>query len=259
VTDRPVPEAPGIADPLGPHQLQFGESPWRLTRRSFVGGRPEAIAALRCDCREAIAACRFPEGSAPEAEETLLGSLAEREPVDEEPGEWQLYEMDGPFVMVAGTRRGTARADPAPGTQVARAVRRVVIWGLGLRVGPEGWTLETFHLGDPSEGRMPGPPEILLPPESTRTVSLRVLEGGGMVAFRGSSEPEAWQAFFDRSLPGRGWRAAGDWRRPGSGWHRRYVGPAGSVDIRFGPEVRGELSGLLMINPPQPEPKESEQ
>jgi len=84
-----------------------------------------------------------------------------------------------------------------------------------------------------------------------------------MVAFRGSSEPETWQRFFDRSLPGRGWRAAGDWRRSGSGWHRRYVSvagqPAGSVDVRFGPDVRGQLSGLLMINPPQPEAKESEQ
>jgi len=252
VSHRPVTVGHGIADSPGPHHIQFGESPWRLTRRSFVGDREEAIAALRSDCRKAIAACSFPEGAAPEAENSLLESLAEREPVDAEPGEWELYELDGPYAMVAGTRQDPLRSDPTKRNQVARAVRRVVIWGLGVPVRPQTWTLDTFHLAGWSDRPVVGLPDISIPPGSSRTISLRASHGGGMVAFKGSSQPEDWQAFFDRWFLGRGWTAGDDWRRSGGGWHRRYAAGAGqppaSVDVRFGPGTKGQLSGLLTIS-----------
>ena len=77
---------------------------------------------------------------------------------------------------------------------------------------------------------------------------------GAAVGFVGPHEPTAWKAFFDRSFQQRRWTAQGSWRRSGSTWHARYARtpdqPEETIDVQFGPDGRGRLTGLLLVTPP---------
>ena len=90
---------------------------------------------------------------------------------------------------------------------------------------------------------------------------MRVAGGGGIVAFRGPLRPDAWMAFYDQDFRKRGWKPGGPWQKRGSRWSGRYrespAADAGAVDIQFGPDDRGGMTGLLMITPGAVKPTES--
>ena len=254
-SDSPAARPLGVADDgLGDlgraHEIQFGASCWRLRRQTVAGTRQQALDALRADTREVIRSS-FPSPGEPEAaEKRLLLSLQEQKPVDREPGQWGIYQLDQDFPMVVGTRESGASGRPNPAGPVALSGCRVVTWGLAVPMSPRAWTLYTFHQGTPSASRVPDLPS---PPNSSRLLALRVAGGGAVVAIRGPTPPEVWRSFYDRWFQSQGWTAAGAWQQRAGVWSRGYVerpdGPAAKVDIQFGVDGRGGMSGLLMFTP----------
>ena len=254
--------ADGLAGPGTRHFFGFGNSAWRLARQSMAGSRQEATVALRAACLEVLPTSAAPPGEPGAAEQQFLDSVADQPPVAGASGRWRLYELDGPFPMAAGTLLPGGLEASGQRKQVARAGPRVVTWGIAVPVTEGEWTLYAFHSPAPSSGPFPDLPEVPLPPDSTRALSMRVAGGGRVIAFKGASQAERWRRFFDRWFQGQGWAAAGDWRAAAGGWHHRYTGAhgatAGSVDVRLGPDGRGGMTGLLMINPPATTSSEGE-
>ena len=91
---------------------------------------------------------------------------------------------------------------------------------------------------------------------------MQVAHGGGMVAFSGASDCRSWKQFFDRWFQQHGWRAVVGRQSSRGGWYLQYAGengrPAGSIDVRFGPDDCGQLSGFLIVNPPASNSTEEE-
>lgn len=257
------------------HVLQFGDHPWAVRRRVMAGTREEVIGALLAASREAVAAAPGAVGAIGPSEAHFLESIAGRTPVAEEPGKWQLFQLDEGFPMVAGVRlQGSGRGGDAevpggpqptpppdaapPGAQVAEGGRRVVTWGLAVPAASQGWTLYTFQPAERTGGTTTELPDVPLPPESKRILSMRVAGGGRMTAFQGPPQPETWMLFYDQWLRKRGWSASLGWSETAGARAARFTKSgdpaAGAIDVRFGPDGRGGLSGLLMVTPAAREP-----
>jgi hypothetical protein len=131
---------------------------------------------------------------------------------------------------------------------LAQAGYRVVVWGIAAPMGKAEWTLCTFQLATGSAEVGRGPVEVPLPPGGHRTLSMQA-EGTRTVALSGPDRPGQWKRFYDEWFMRQGWRSAASWRPFGAAWRARFAAPdrGGLVDIHFGPDGRGGLSGLLLI------------
>jgi hypothetical protein len=255
----PTPAGPaGIADGLGDpwrlHLLQFGDQPWSLCRQSISGDSEAAATALRAVCREVVGHACPPDEPPGEAENRFLSRLAARDPAEQEPGKWRLYDLSEAFPMLVGTRQ-TAVLTHAPSEgSLAATSHRMVVWGLALPAGPKTWTLFTFQPEASAARSSAVVPEVPIPPECRRTLSMRVAGGGAMLAFDGPQEPRTWIDFYDGWFAARRWRTVWGWQHSGPRWHARYTAAgeerAGCVDVHFGNADQGRSTGLVIVNPP---------
>jgi hypothetical protein len=243
----------GLGDDRRPHLLQFGDSPWAVRRQTITGTRSEAAAALRAVCRESTVSSALPPETAGSEESRFLDSLDGRTPVDGKPGQWMLFEMEGGFPLAAGVRTRAAEDGLGDESPVADLPGRVVTWGIAVPTAERTWTLYTFCPDSGEGGPLAGLTDIELPPDSTKTISIQVAQGGAIVAFETPAKTSASMDFFDRQFRRRGWTAEGTWQSLGKSRHGRYVeastGPARTVDVRLTTTDRGETAGLLFITP----------
>ncbi len=237
---RGVAAGEGLGNPADPHWLQFGDQSWSFTQQVASGSAKEAAATLRAICRKTTRAATIPVDPPGPAEQDFLRTIAGRKPVEEEAGQWRLYELDGAFTMVAGVRP-------------PQFARRVVTWGLAVPKGPNTWGVYAFHTAPRPGASEQYLSEVALPPGALRTLAIGAAGGGGMLSFRGPSEVETWKQFFDSWLGSRGWNPAGGWRQYGLSWYlhceRDPAGSGWSMDIHFGPDGRGGQSGLVIVAP----------
>lgn len=270
----PIVESPLLfSDALGDlgqaHTLQFGDLPWRFHRRSLAGSKEEAVARLREMCREKVPN-EIVIGDLPgPAEKKLLDRFRQQKPVEEKPGQWQLYVLAGEFPMAAvireqtsGVGQGSGAVQPeraaqgkpedGPASQnphVASKGRRVVTWGLAIPTGKETWNLYTFAATGEAQKSGPNLPELSLPPNSRRILSLQAAGGGAVVSFQGSGRPEDWQHFFDDWFQQRGWTGKASWDSSDSAWYRRYKSstgqPQGTAEVYLRRNSEGMLTGVL--------------
>jgi hypothetical protein len=87
------------------HRMEFGDMPLSFQRISLAGNRRDAFTALRGRCREVAARGGIPLNPAGKWETRMLATLEDFEPVEQQPGRWQLFEMDGPVLLVAAVGR----------------------------------------------------------------------------------------------------------------------------------------------------------
>jgi hypothetical protein len=247
LADGPL-AADGLGDPAREHRLRFGESPWSMTCRTVVASKQDALAMLRAACAELIRSDDGLPATPPEAaEREWLVVLSSRQPVQQEPGRWALYESEEPNVIVVGTR-------PGP---------RVVTWGMAIPGDGSQWSLYTLQwmplagsggLEAVGGGREPADVDAELPPcppGSTKILSIRATGGGAMVSFRGPADSEAWRRFFDSWLAAHRWTTGGPWRQYGLQWHMHCDGnqtkQGGTLDLDLGPDGRGGQAGLVIL------------
>jgi len=251
--------ADGLGAPGREHRLQFGDWPWSLSRQSMVGPRKAIAEALRIKCGRLAESVDLPEDTPSPAEEDFLRLVGQHDPVEQEPGVWEVYELDGGFPMAAGIRCQSPASGVTGEGDLAASGRRVVTWGMAVPTDDESWTLYTYAFqsgrsGQPDAESGVGSAAVPLPPHSRRTLCVQVVGGGAIVAFGGSVRAESWKGFYDRWFARNGWAAAAGWRCLGSVWHARFTRtggePALSVDLRLAPHDHSGISGLLMISPP---------
>ncbi len=242
------------ADPAGPSRLGVGPKGWLVVQHLAVGSRAQALAALRAECRRLTPVAPIPADAPGPAEHRLLETLAVRHPVDESPGQWQLYELDGPAALVAGTR-SCAAPEAGEVSRVAWTGQRVVTWGIAVPQPDRGWTLYAFHAATTSRAPEDDAVELPLPAGSHQSMSIHVPGGPALVRFAGNEPAEAWKAHFDSWFAGMGW-PAGKWQREGPRWQCRARGAMRdrpvSVDVQFASDDAGRLAGVLMVTPAGP-------
>ena len=286
----------GPADPDRPHIVQFGDNPWSLHRQSLRGPRAAAMTVLRANCREATRTGSARPAAPGRAEKDLLANLARSKPLEQEPGQWQLWALEGSLPMMAGTRQSDPQPHPTNEGNVANNACRLVTLGLAVPTTDDRWTVYTFQQAAGSRQRAEGsrqraegsrqqaagsrqqaegrgyPPSFVThhssfilpppPPDGVTTIRLWAIGGAGMVAFSGSAQTETWKNFYDGWFRKHGWTALGSWRRSRAAWHARFVPPAdqpaGALSVRVGPDGRGGSCGLLIVDPPTNKLTESE-
>lgn len=250
---RPLQQDGGLGDLRQAHEIVFGQGSWTMRRQVVKGPMEKAVASLRAVCREVTEAAA-PVADAPEAaERAWLESLARSTPVDHVPSQWWLYQLDESVPIMVGVRHG----DPATtnsSAKVAQVGRRVVTWGMAVPTDRGAWTLYTFHLAGHAVGGDAGASELPIPPGSSRILGVREVKGGAVTAFKGQAQPHAWKRFYEEWFHWQGWSTATGWHGSGGSWSVRYRQPlddgrTAEVDLHFGADGRGGMSGLLMYNP----------
>ncbi len=237
------------ADPWGGeaalHQLSFGGLPLHLGRQTVVGGKSQAFAALRAQCRldaeRGLASRRVPGPD----EQGMLTKTAGMEPADEEPGKWKMYQLDGPvpLVVVIGL------CDDAAAGEGGQPAPRVVCWGLAFpaAANAEAWTLFTCvpreGLTDPAAGR----PVLPVPPGAQQRMALRGADGAGLVLLAGSGQAEKWREFFDAWFQQQGWSSGDGWQTVGATRHCRYGHESQGFVVDVVLESREELHALMTV------------
>jgi hypothetical protein len=249
-----------VADPEQLHLIQFGESGWSLRRQSITGDGTVCRDVLQ----ESVSSLLPQRGMPSEVEDAtgydatdnptdeFLAQLATTEPVEQEPGLWRLYELDGAFPMVIGTRVENSAEDTQDGGNLAAADHGMVIWGLALPAGPEAWTLFVFEPQSAAIGPSAEAVEIPIPEACRRTLSMEVAGGGATLAFEGEASPETWVAFYDQWFTSHNWSTPSGWQQYGDRWHARYIAPGhtprGSAEVYFSSHAPDRSVGLLMID-----------
>ena len=221
--------AAGLDDPAQVQMLQFGDASWSLCRRSVMGNKQKAIEQLRAPAGSPRAG---PSVDQSPADDRFLTFLASCTPVDQEPGKWRLYELHEAFPMTVGV---LARPN---------AQYRVAVWGLAAPTGDKQWTLNTFQQVRPAAGNSDAI-NVPLPPGCHRTLSLST-ESGRIIAFRGPDCASEWKRFYDDWFARQGGRRAARWQPIGGAWYAKFADRGEWIDIRFGPDGHGGLSGLLI-------------
>lgn len=250
-------EAPGGLGDLGrSHVIQAGTLPVELRRQEIEGDVKAAFAALRASCRD-IAEHPQPITDEPRlAELALLESIAQAKPVEEEPGKWQLYQLEGPMALVVATADVPAGKVPAetPGgdvPNVAGAKRRVVCWGLAVRLSGTRWTLFTLQAGGHGASAPAGLPPLPIPPGCERTLALGAVGGDAIIGFQGRTAPADCRKALDRWFADQGWTAPTDWQQLGPAWQRRYQQAQGyQIDIQLEGTAGEVTRGLFVVSAP---------
>ena len=229
------------------HTLQFGDNSWSLRRRLVAGDKNKAVEQLRTACREVLVTGASAD-KPPTGEDRFLAFLAGSTPVDQEPGKWRLYELQETFPMTVGVARPWTPPPEPVKPNLVQSGYRVAVWGLALPAGDKQWMLSTFQSEAPSTGGRSGLSDVPVPPEGRRMLSLSAASGR-IIALSGPDRPGEWRTFYDDWFARQGCRSVAGWQPTGPAWYAKFAAHGDSVDIRFGPDGRGGLSGLLMMTP----------
>lgn len=233
------------------HFLQFGDAPLVFGTSRLAGDKDAVFTALLASCRRIAHAGRQLGREPGPAEQNMLAHTANLEPVDAEPGVWQIYQLDGPIPMVLAVTDSTATAS---GREVARSPRRVLSWGLALPVTESDWTLFTCSAANAAAATLPSLSLLPEPTDSLRTMLLRTEDGGALIGLAGPGDIKAWQEYFDHWFAEQDWKAVSRWRREGNSWQARY-GDAklGWIHVQMSADGRF-VRGMLTVAPPGDEP-----
>jgi len=240
---------PGWEDRLQPVSLEFGDLPLSMTRQTIVGSSDTAVEALARHCERSAVAARAPWHDWDEAERQLLARTEGLTPIAEETGVWRVFVIDRRFPMVAAVRRFVSGPKEA-----AFAGYRLVCWGMAMPAGKNAWNLFVFQGAIKGNAAPTGLPEVPLPADGRRNLSLRDERGGMLVGFSGNGSSAEWMKFYDDWFADQGWSAGDGWMTGGGAYSARFHKPgapqAGRVEVQFAEGANHELSGLLQIIPP---------
>jgi hypothetical protein len=235
--------------------VEFGGESWNLGRQQVTGSEQLLRNALRARCRQLASDPIIPVKPPTAEEARFLAMLAEREPVERQPGQWTLYEYGNSLPLVVATGP-SADAVPATqeGAQAGRSVR-VLAWAIGMPRDLNSWTIISASASAANVVEEPDLEDLPFPPGSERLLCLRGADDRILISFRGPADPEAWRSHFCRWLQLRGGKLLPTRHLDSEVWQLRgELGKgngARTVELRFGPSVLGtrQCFGLMSCAP----------
>ncbi len=244
-----------LGDGPAPHTLGFGDQPWTIRRQEIVGRRDAALAALQAACRELIPFAEPLVAVPDDSERALLKRLAAERPISEQPGQWQLFQCDEGFPMLVGQRESSlpsAQAAKSAGTKLDEPAYRVVIWGIAVPAAANAWSLYVFQAKAATGLHADSSPEVALPPGSSRLVSLRAADGGGIVAFSSTLGGDELKRYYDRWFMERNWTTQRNWEHSSNAWSGQFAESLKEhrmvADVRLGADLQGRWTGLVLLS-----------
>ena len=224
-------------------QLDFGNSPYSLRKEIVTGNAEAAVDALLDRCETIVRSSTDNVTSRTPAETRLLKLVEAAKPIREsETGDWALYRIEYPTTMIVGTRETVQTASPSP--------RRIICWGIALPIA-DRWTLFTIQpaVGQSADGH----PDIPLPPEAFRTLSLREASGAFLMGFTGEASIQEWSLFFTKQAQHFGWETSEAWNQRESSAAARYLFETESgsfwIDVQLTRSRKHRLTGLVSVIP----------
>lgn len=239
-----------LGNPDRAHRIEFGEIPIALRRETLTGDKTAAFDSLKARGWRAVDEPIELRGNGGPAEQRMLSQIGELQPTVFDPGRWEIYELDGPFLLVAGIQF-------FPSSDRQTTVRRVVFWGLAV---PQGagyseteipWTLFSYQ---PALGasEASAPDRVSLPKSLRVTLSLTAEDGGSVVGFKATGDSPNLSQKIEETLANEGWKLAGSWRQIGNVWQGRFEKSGQAAEVQWSAEVGGELVGVMTISPAKP-------
>jgi len=247
--DEPAKETPadnaattgGWGDGGAPVTLEFGDSPFAMSRQSVPGDREQALKRLRERCRTIVESISEPTRPLDDAERAILTKTKTLKPIAEQPGHWRLYEIVSQFTMICGVR------DVRPNNPETSS--RVVCWGMAFPMSERSWNLYVFTETTAPSTALSGLPDVPVAPGGRRILSLKEDCGGSLVGFSGNGSPQSWSRFYDNWFKSHGWHAPHGWNHAPGNHAARFVpqeaNQLGSVDIQLGEDGSGAVMGLI--------------
>ncbi|MGQ0633847.1 MAG: hypothetical protein ACT4QC_04495 [Planctomycetaceae bacterium] len=231
-----------------PLRLDFGNYPLALSRQPYIGDQLAAERALNDSCRRLVETANQPPAAPIEkAEAQLLARTEALEPVAGTDGSWAVYQINEPFGVAVGIRSYAAEKTGG------EPVRRLVCLGMALPAAENRWTFYHFIASVAAAGAGGRLPEIALPTGAHRSLAMRDAQGGGLVGFSGTGDPEEWCRFFSGDLRSHGWRTVDGWRAGAGAWSARFE-PDGEftgdeVSVQFSGDAHQGFVGLVQLSP----------
>lgn len=234
-----------------PVELRFGKSPLSLIRQKVTrGGITAALDVIRAHCQSALLTAIPPAMEPDQSEKDLLAAVETLRPDLEQPGRWQIYQIGGGLVTIAGIR--TFPSPESPAGQKPAGSRRVMCWGVAFPSNKAGsWTTFTFIKKKTADIKPPGTPgtpsqsigqpapfalyleQIALPVGCHRTVLLQDPVQGGMAGFEGNGDDRAWTEHFTKELQRLGWIQTEGWRDSELGTSARFTRSGSRPTVDF--------------------------
>lgn len=242
-----LPDAGELGDPERSHRIEFGDIPISMHRETLTGDKAAAFDALKARCWRAVDQQIEPRGNAGPAERRMLNQIGELQPTVFETGRWEIYELDGPLLLVAGIQF-------FPTEDRLSSERRVVFWGLAMPQGADysekatSWTLFSCQ---PALGASKASAIALVPlPKSAKvTLSLTAEDGESFVGFRAGGDSLLLSRQIELGLSKEGWKSAGPWRQMGDTWQGRFERQGQGAQVQWKLEAGGALFGVVTVTP----------
>lgn len=268
--DRSNGRLKGLGNPRVPHFLTFGDLPFRFERTVFEGPKQAALAKLRAKCRAVAVRFNDRQGSGLPVRPGFLRQLAEEEAVEQGEG-WRMVQQTGPIISVVALH--SASPEPIDNRDQAPEIgESVVSWGLGLRAprkgqkvdaAPNRWTLFTCAADRPEVGAEArgaldvfsagsiGDAALSLPPDSQRTLGIRVQGGGGVVGFVNPQRVASNRRFFNEYFEKRGWKREFGWEQEAAALDASFRASANATcDIQLQEKNGGGTRGIVTLTWP---------
>jgi len=236
-------ESPLLASEQATHLVDFGDLPLAMGRRSLAGDKDSVFATLRQECRAAVGQGLSSTRTPGPMETRMLRRTAELNPVEQEPDNWSMYQLDGPIPMVVVVQDSPQR--------VAETGQRVLSWGLAFPIESEGnqWTLFTCVPTDGSSAFTVDLPKVPTPPGGRCVMSLRTGNGGAIVCFAGEGGSQDWLRFFEDWFQQQQWSTSEGWQTTGGMSHCRFQHADKNTAVQIAVEYRGHLIAIMTITP----------
>ncbi len=262
-----------------PVSLEFGENPYTLRQQEFSGTQKQAVAVLTANCRQALQSVRVGSGSiigqSPAAtndqQQHFLAQLTLLKPIEQQTGSWQIYRLDHALPMVIGVHGAASkRSVDKPNDDAKKQTppsasdeRRLLCWGLAFPFQNDRWKLFSFRDARQTTSTTRSLPQIDLPANSRRVLSIRSEDGGAMVVFEGDADVKTWMVSFNNWFETHDWQAEQPWSASDTGWSARYTTTQQNVaaDLQLQNDEQGKLNGILNVilrHPPIPNVEPSE-
>ena len=164
--------------------LEFGDSPFRLTREAFAGSESDVISFLQNRCREELENDAQPVGEIGQRESKMISHSVDRTPIEQVEGKWRIFlgpklDESQPLPIAIGIR-DNCRSYSATATEPGKSESRLVVWAMAMPVENDGWT--TFVAQASTLNSTLGL-EQLLPITAKRTMAMTDPAGGSIIGF----------------------------------------------------------------------------
>ncbi|MBM79048.1 MAG: hypothetical protein CMJ78_00445 [Planctomycetaceae bacterium] len=237
-----------------PVDVDLGEFPYTLRRQSFNGDERLAIGRMAATCVTLLEAQEdepLENLEFNQSEGKVLSRISGEPIVADKEGKWRVYEMKGLLPSVVAVVPG---AEEASQDKTDVTGWRLAAWAFAYPIGKAStWLSFSFAKTSVTDLPVPQFPDIKLPTNTQRMLTVRSDRAGSMMSFKSGLRARAWVDDFHSLVDAAGWKLTGKQDRPVL--TRQYEltkdGIRLTLDVRAENHDGGSAMGMINLMPGQ--------